>query len=329
MQFDQLKRRDFITLLGGAAAVIPLTRAVAQRRPVRIGWLVFGGATLGPIDQSLKDALAERGLVDGRSIELLYRYANGVPAELPNLAQELVAQKPDLLLAIGGDIIKALFDASKGTIPIAGAVSDSPMRAGIAASLARPSKNFTGLTFLTDEMAEKRMELLKDVVPSTRRVAAIFNPQHLDDEMRFARRGADSLGIELTAYPINDVAELDKALDAASASGADSLFVIASRMTNFFAAKIAKYGEERQLPVIASWREFATAGALLSYGPSRAFEAKRLAGYVEKIVNGAKPADLPTEQPVKFELVINLKTARALGLNISRDFLLRADELIE
>jgi ABC-type uncharacterized transport system substrate-binding protein len=100
-------------------------------------------------------------------------------------------------------------------------------------------------------------------------------------------------------------------------------------MTNFFAAKIAKYGEERQLPVIASWREFATAGALLSYGPSRVFEAKRLAGYVEKIVNGAKPADLPIEQPVKFELVINLKTARALGLNVSRDFLLRADEVIE
>src|SRR5262249_19090571 len=212
---------------------------------------------------SLKDALAERGLVDGRSIELVYRYANGIPAELPKLAEELVAQKPDLLLAIGGDIIKALFDASKGTIPIAGAASDSPMRAGIAASLARPSKNFTGLSFLTDEMAEKRMELLKDVVPNTRRVAAIFNPQHLDDEMRFARRGADSLGIEVTAYPINDVAELDKALGA-SASGADSLFVIASRMTNFFAAKIAKYGEERQLPVIASWREFATAGALLS-----------------------------------------------------------------
>jgi putative tryptophan/tyrosine transport system substrate-binding protein len=322
-----VKRRDFLMLVGGAATIIPLTPAVAQRRPFRIGWLVFGGATLGPIDQSLKDALAERGLVDGRSIQLLYRCANGIPAELPKLAEELVAQKPDLLLAIGGDIIKALFDASKGTIPIAGAVSDSPMRAGIAASLARPSYNFTGLTFLTDEMAEKRMELLKDVVPSTRRVAAIFNPQHLDDEMTFARRGADSLGIELTAYPINNVAELDKALGAASA--ADSLFVIASRMTNFFAAKIAKYGEERQLPVIASWREFATAGALLSYGPSRVFEAKRLAGYVEKIVNGAKPADLPIEQPVKFELVINLKTARALGLNISRDFQLRADEVIE
>jgi putative ABC transport system substrate-binding protein len=318
----------FIMLLGGAAATIPLT-AVAQRRPFRIGWLVFGNAATGPIDQSLKGALAERGLVDGRSIEVVYRYANGVPAELPKLAEELVAQKPDLLLGIGGDVIKALFDASRGAIPIAGAVSDSPIRAGIAASLARPSKNFTGLTFLTDEMAAKRMELLKDVVPTTRRVAAIFNPQHLDDEMTFARRGADTLDIELTPYPINDVAELDKALSAASASGADSLFIIASRMTNLFAAKIAKYGEERQLPVIASWREFATAGALLSYGPSRVFEAKRLAGYVEKIVNGAKPADLPIEQPVKFELVINLKTARALGLNVSRDVLLRADEVIE
>jgi len=214
-------RREFITLLGGAAAAIPLT-AVAQRRHFRIGWLVFGGATPGPIDQSLKDALAERGLIDGRSIEFLYRYANGMPAELPKLAEQLVAQKPDLLLAIGGDVIKALFDASKGAIPIAGAVSDSPMRAGIATSLARPGKNFTGLTFLTDEMAEKRMELLKDLVPTTRRVAAIFNPQHLDDEMRFARHGADSLGIELIAYPINDVAELDKALGAASTGGADS-----------------------------------------------------------------------------------------------------------
>jgi putative ABC transport system substrate-binding protein len=147
--------------------------------------------------------------------------------------------------------------------------------------------------------------------------------------LTFARRGAESLGIELTAYPINNVAELDKALGAASASGADSLFVIASRMTNFFDAKIAKYGEERQLPVIASWREFATAGALLSYGPSRVLEAKRLAGYVEKVLIGTKPAELPIEQPVKFELVINLKTARVLGLNISRDILLRADELIE
>ena len=272
----------------------------------------------------MKDALVQRGLIEGRNIEIVHRYANGIAARLPELAVELVAQKPDLLQAIGGDIIKALFDASKGAIPIVGGV-----RAGMAAWLARPATNFTGLTFLTDEMAEKRMELLKEVAPDTRRVAAIFNPQHFDDELTFARRGADSLGIALTAYPISNVAELDVALDATSAGGADSLFVIASRLTNFAAARIARHGQERRLPVIASWREFAADGALLSYGPSRVFEAKRLAGYVEKIIDGAKPADLPIEQPVKFELVVNLKTARTLGLTISPDFLLRADEVIE
>jgi putative tryptophan/tyrosine transport system substrate-binding protein len=323
-----MRRRDFLGLLSGAAAAMPLT-AVAQRRPLRLGWLVFGGTTLRSIDQSLKDALAQRGLVDGRSIEIVHRYANGVAAELPALAVELVAQRPDLLLGLGGDVIKALFDASKGAIPIVGGVSDSPTRAGIAVSLARPGKNFTGLTFLTDEMAEKRMELLKEVVPHTKRVAAIFNPQHLDDEVTYARRGAESLGIELIAYPISNVAELDGIVRAATERGADSLFVIASRMTNFVAARIAKYGQEQRLPVIASWREFTAAGALLSYGPDRVFEAKRLAGYVEKVLKGTKPADLPIEQPVKFELVINLTTARTLGLEIGRDFLLRADELIE
>jgi putative ABC transport system substrate-binding protein len=303
--------------------------AAAQNRRFRIGWLVFSGATLGPIEQSLKDALAQRGFVDGHNLEIIYRYANGAPARLAELAGELVAEKPDLLLAVGGDVIKVLFEASKSGIPIVGGVSDNPVRAGLAASLARPGKNFTGVTFLTDEMAAKRVELLKEVAPNARRVAAIFNPQHLDDELTFARRGAESLGIALTSHPINDVADLDAALSAASASGADSLFVIASRLTNFAAAKIAQYGQERRLPVIASWREFAASGALLSYGPSRIFEAKRLAGYVDKVLNGAKPADLPIEQPVRFELVVNLKAAKAIGLTIPESFLLRADHVIE
>ena len=303
--------------------------ARAQKSLPRIGWLVFGDAKLGPIDQSLKDALVQAGLVDGRNIEIVFRYANGVSNRLAELAAELVAQKPALLLAVGGDVINSLFEASKGSIPIVGGVSDSPMRAGIAASLARPSKNFTGITFLTDEMAAKRMELLKEVAPNARRVAVIFNPQHFDDEVTFARRGAESLGIELTTHPINSVTDLDGALHATSASGADSLFVISSRLTGIVGAKIAQHGQERRIPVIASWREFTASGALLSYGPSRIFEAKRLVGYVQKVLNGAKPADLPIEQPVKFELVINLKTARTLGMSISHDFLLRADELIE
>ncbi len=323
-----MRRREFITFLGGAVAAWPLA-AHAQKSLPRIGWLVYGGATLGPIDQSLKDALAQVGLVDGRNIEIVFGYANGKTDQLARIASELVAQKPNLLLAVGGDAIKPLFEASKGGIPIVGGVSDSPMRAGIAVSLARPSMNFTGITFLTDEMAAKRMEFLKEVAPNARRVAVIFNPQHFDDEVTFARRGAESLGIELTTHPINSAADLDAALLAASAGGADSLFIISSRLTGIVAAKIAQHGQERRLPVIASWREFTANGALLSYGPSRIFEAKRLAGYVQKLLNGAKPADLPIEQPVKFELVINLKTAKALGLNVPLPLLDRADEVIE
>ena len=321
-------RREFIAVLGGAVAAWPLA-ARAQKSSPRIGWLVFGDAKLGPIDQSLKDALAQAGLIDGRNVEIVFRYANGMPDRLAELAAELVAQKPTLLLAVGGDVIKPLFEASKGGIPIVGGVSDSPMRAGIAASLARPGKNFTGITFLTDEMAGKRIELLKEVAPDAKRVAVIFNPLHFDDEVTFARRGAESLGVELSTHPINSVGDLDAALHGVSASGADSLLVISSRLTGIVAGKIARHGQERRLPVIASWREFADSGALLSYGPSRIFEAKRLAGYVQKVLNGEKPADLPIEQPVKFELVINLKTARALALTIPPSLLGRADEVIE
>src|SRR5712671_3865107 len=321
-------RREFIAVLGGAAAAWPLA-AHAQKSLPRIGWLVFGDAKLGPIDQSLKDALAQAGLFDGRNLEIVFRYANGRSDRLAELSAELIAQKPNLLLAVGGPVVMPLFEASKGGVPIVGGVSESPMRAGIAVSLARPSKNFTGVTFFTDEMAAKRIELLKEVAPNAKRVAVVFNPQHFDDEVTFARRGAESLGIELTTHPINSAADLDVALLAASAGGADSLFIISSRLTGVVAAKIAQHGQERGLPVIASWREFAASGALLSYGPSRIFEAKRLVGYVQKVLNGEKPADLPIELPVKFELVINLKTAKALGLMVPPSLLGRADEVIE
>jgi len=277
----------------------------------------------------LKDALAQAVLIDGRNIEIVFRYANGMSDRLAELATELVAQRPNVLLAVGGDVVKPLFEASKGSIPIVGGVSDSPMRAGFAVSLARPSKNFTGVTFLTDEMAAKRIELLKEVAPNARRVAVIFNPLHFDDEVTFARRGAESLGIELTTHPIKNVADLDAALHEVSASGADSLLVISSRLTGIVSGKIAQHAQERRLPVIASWREFADSGALLSYGPNRIFEAKRLAGYLQKVLNGEKLADLPIELPVKFELVINLKTAKALGLAIPPLLLGRADEVIE
>lgn len=322
-----MRRRDFITLIAGASAAFPIG-SFAQRT-LRIGWLVFGDASLGPTDQSLKDALAQLGLVDGRTATIVYRFANGNLGRVPVLADELAAQKPDVLIAVGGDLTRALVDASKGTIPVVGGISDNPVRMGLAASLAKPGKNFTGVTFLTDEMAAKRIELLKEVVPDAKRVAVIFNPQHLDDEITFARKAAESLSIALTTHPINSAGEVDMALQSAKQNGANSLFVIASRLTRVVGGKIAQFGIEQRLPVITAWREFAASGALLSYGPSLAFEAKRVAGYVEKVLKGAKPADLPIEQPVKFELVINLRTARAIGLTIDRSLLLRADDVIE
>jgi len=303
-------------------------RGVRPKR-ARFGWLIFSDASLGPTDQSLKDALAQNGLVDGSTVNILYRFAGGNLTRVPALAEELVAQKPDVPIAIGGDLTKALFDASKGSIAVVGGVSDDPVWIGLASSLARLGKNFAGVTFLTNEMVAKRIELLKEIAPVTKRVAVIFNPQHLDDELTFARKAAQSLSIEITSHPINSVGEIDAALRSAKESGANSLFVIASRLTRLVAGRIAQYGLEQRLPVITAWREFVTNGALLPFGPSLVFKAKRVAGYVEKVLKGARPADLPIEQPVKFELVVNLKTARIIGLTLDRSFQLRTDYLIE
>jgi putative ABC transport system substrate-binding protein len=323
-----MRRREFIGL-AAAAAMSPSVAALAQQRPVRIGWLAFGRDAEGQIDRSVREALAQHGLVEPRNINIVYRFANANSARLSPLAEELVAGKPNILIGIGGDVVKALVEASKDSIPVVGGVSDNPIRAGFAASLARPGGNFTGVTFLTDEMAAKRMELLKEAIPGAKRVAVVYNPQHLDDELAFARRAAGSLAIELSTYPIVHADELDGALRSMAATRPDAVFVIASRLTNLFSARIAQFGLQEKIPIVAAWREFTANGALLSYGPDRVVQAKRIAEYIYKVLNGTKPGDLPVEQPTKFELIVNLRTARTIGLTVNREFLLRADDLIE
>jgi len=322
-----MSRRQFLGFMVGAAASLSLAKA--QKRAFQIGWLAFGHDAQNPIDRTLRDALAREGLAEGLELEIAYRFAEGRSAQLPVLANELVNAKPDVLVGIGGDVIKALFDASKGRIPIVGGVSDNPIKSGLAASLARPGKNFTGVTFLTDEMAAKRVEMLKEAVPDARRVAVIHNPQHLDDELTFASRAALSLAIELSSHQITNSGELDNALREAAASKADAVFIVASRLTNLLSDRIARFGLVEKIPVVAPWREFTDRGALLSYGPDRILQAKRIATYIQKVLSGKNPAELPIEQPTRFELVVNLKTARAIGLNISREFLLRADDLVD
>jgi len=323
-----MRRRQFIGLVAGAAAC-SVAPARAQKRPFQIGWLAFGHDSESPIDRSLKEALAQNGLVERQNIEIVYRFARGNSPQLLPLARELADLKPDLLLGVGGDVCKALSEASQQRIPLVGGVSENPVRAGLSTSLARPDRNFTGVTFLTDEMAAKRVELLKEAIPDAKRVAVIHNPQHFDDELAFAQRAAGLLAIELFAPPITRAEELDPVLREAVSRKSDAVFVIASRLTNLLSEKLARFGLDEKIPVIAAWREFAVNGALLSYGPDRALQAKKIAEYVRKVLNGAKPADLPIEQPTKFELIVNLKTARTIGLTIGREILSRADDLID
>jgi putative ABC transport system substrate-binding protein len=318
-----MQRRAFLIGLLAAPAV-----ATAQTRRFRIGWLTYGGAPLGPADRTLIDALAQRGLVGGRELTLIFRHAGAEPSRLPTLAAELMAEKPDLLMAVGGDVIGALLEASGGTVPVVGGVSENPLRNGMAETLARPGKNFTGVTYITDELAPKRMELLTQVAPDARRVAAIWNPQHADDEITFARRAAEAHGIRLTSHPVTTLGEVDQVLTQAALGDATGLFVIPSRLIGIAVPNIAPYARERRLPVVSAWREFVNGGFLMSYGPNRAVESTRLAGYVEKIMAGARPQDLPIHQPTKFELVINLQTATALGLEIPPALLAQADDLV-
>jgi putative ABC transport system substrate-binding protein len=323
-----MRRRTFLGLVAGAA-VSPPVSVFAQRRTFQVGWLAFGRDAEGQIDRSLREALAQNGLVEQRNLNIVYRFANANSARLAPLANELVALKPNLLIGIGGDVVKALVEATKGSIPVVGGVSDNPVRAGLAASLARPEKNFTGVTFLTDEMAAKRMELLNEAIPNAKRVAVVYNPQHFDDELAFAQRAARSLSIELSVHPVVEAGELDATLRAVKTNRSDAVFVIASRLTNLLSGRITQFGLQEKIPVVAAWREFTANGALLSYGPDRIVQAKRIAEYVQKVLHSAKPGDLPIEQPTKFELVVNLKTAQSIGLAIRREFLLRADDLID
>jgi putative ABC transport system substrate-binding protein len=317
------RRALLITLALGPAA------ATAQDRRFRIGWLVFGAPPLGEIDRTLIDALAERGFSDGGKLEIVFRYAKGDLTALADLAADLVAQKPDLLIAIGGEIVRALFTASDGVIPVIGGTSENPVRAGLARTLGHPGMNFTGVTYLTDELAAKRLELLKETAPNSKRVAVIWHPQHMDDEFVLARRAAENLGFTLTSHEVDSSDTIDIALRNAKAANVDSLFVIPSRLTRIASPTISRYAIENRWPVVTSWRELVVNGCLVSYGPSRMAEARRLVDSVMKIMQGAKPADIPIQAPTRFELVVNIKTAKALGLTVPESLLARADEVIE
>jgi putative tryptophan/tyrosine transport system substrate-binding protein len=329
MPFDRLERREFIILLGGAVAAWPIAARGQQRATVpRLGALLFSTPQADPQMQLVHSGLRELGYVAGQNLIVFYRYAEGKPDRLADLAAALVGEKPDLLLALGGDVAPYAVKATS-TIPIVFLSSADPIRLGLAASLARPGGNATGITLLLDDTASKRLELLKEVVPRVKHAAFLWNPDHPDNELREAERAAQSLSVRLQLVEMRGSGDVDAALRAVTDAGCDALYVVSSRQTVLNTSRIVDFATRHRLPLAGGWGAWAHAGGLLSYGPNINDMMRLLVAYVDKVLNGAKPADLPIQQPTKFELVINVKVAKSIGVDVPPILLSRADEVIE
>ncbi len=321
-------RREFILGLGGAAAW-PLSLYAQQhgRRP-RLGILIYSTPDRDPSTQSFFDGMRELGYVQGQNLDVEFRFAEGRPERLAELAADLVRLKPDVIYALGGDVTPWAAKATQ-TIPIVYAMSADPVQVGLAASFARPGGNATGITLLSDELAAKRLEAFQKAAPGISRVGLLRDPGHGDNEEPVAQRAAAALGIELHSVLMRGPTDLDRALDAAAQSNIDALYVVSSRHTAANVAHIVAFATRNRLPLVGGWGAWAEAGGLLSYGPNVGEMVRQSAGYVDKVLKGAKPADLPVQQPTRFELQVNLKTAKMLGLTIPESFLLLADKVIE
>jgi putative ABC transport system substrate-binding protein len=324
-----MRRREFLSLLAGAAVSWPLAaRAQQAARLPRLGVLLLSTPQADPQMETARRALRDLGYVEGHNLAIEYRYAEGRPERLPDLAADLVRLKPDVLFVLGGDVTPAAVKATQ-TIPIVFTSSADPVRLGFVASLARPGGNATGITLLLDELASKRLELLKQAAPRISRVGFLWNPDHADNELPEAERAAASLGIELNPLTVRGPADFDGAFMAATQARVDALYVVSSRLTLQNLGRIVNFVAENRLPLAGGFGAWAKQHGLLSYGPNVEDMTRRAVGYVDRILKGTKPADLPVQQPTRFELVINLRTAKALGLDVPLQLQQLADEVIE
>jgi len=326
-----MQRRRFINLLGGMAAAPLAARAQQMAMPV-IGYLHFGSP--GPSASQVADfhqGLSETGYVEGQNVAVEYRWAEGRYDRLPALAADLVSRKVDVIVAVSGPSALAAKNATS-TIPIAFMSGTDPVADGLVASLARPGGNLTGISFLFVYLHPKRLELLSELVPQARVIALLVNPNFVGGVERIIRgvqEAARAKGVQLLILKAGTESEIDTAFATLGQLHAGALLVgsdpfFASRREQLVALA-ARYA----VPAIYEGRDFTAAGGLISYGPSLRTVDRQLGTYAGKILKGAKPADLPVQQPTKFELVINLKTAKALGLAVPQSLLAGADEVIE
>jgi putative tryptophan/tyrosine transport system substrate-binding protein len=320
------KRREFISLLGGAAAAWPLVARAQQTKVYRIGALVVGNADVESLRTELREELRKFGYVEGRNLLFEFRSAEEKLDRLPKLAAELVALKVDVIVALYTPCGLAAQQATR-EIPIV-VVSGDPVVSGLVLSLNRPGGNITGVSLIAAELHGKCVELFRDMFPSIRRVAALgnaadpFSKPFLEQVFLAGR----TTGIEITpTIMVRGPGEIDAAFAAMTKEGAGAVVVQASLQSK----NAAELALKHRLPAATFTRSFAEVGGLMSYGPDAPATFRRSAVFVSKILQGGRPSDMPVEQPTKFELVINLKTAKALGLTIAESFLLRADTLIE
>jgi putative ABC transport system substrate-binding protein len=327
-----MDRRAFMGALAGGIVVAPLAAEAQPAGKVwRIGFLTTPSPTAAAYYlEAFREGLRELGYVEGKTIAIEYRFAEGRPERLPALAAELVHLKVDVIVT-GGPPAPEEAKQATSTIPIVFAVAGDPVGEGLVASLARPGGNITGLASIAAEVVGKQLELLKEVAPKVSRVAVLLNPSHSAHPLmaRQAEGAARALGVQLHILQAGSPAEIDAAFAAMRSQGVGGVLVLRGSLFLAQRTQIAALAAKSRLPAVYGTREEAEAGGLMAYGASLPLLYRRAATYVDRILKGAKPADLPIEQPTKFELVINLKTAKALRLTIPQSLLLRADEVIQ
>src|SRR5215813_3106886 len=331
MQFDQLKRREFITLLGGAAAWPLAARAQQPAMPV-IGFM----SARSPEDsvhllEAFRRGLKEGGFVEGENVAVQFRWARGDYGRLPALAADLVGRQVAVIVAAGGEPSGLAAKSATSIIPIVFGIGGDPVKAGLVSSFSRSGGNVTGVTLLTNLMEPKRLGLLRDLVPGVALIGVLINPDFPPAalQLKQVEEAARAIGQRIVIAKASNDDALETAFGSLVQEGAGALLVASDPYFDTQRERIVGFAQQRRLPAIYQFREYAVAGGLLSYGVSITDAYRQYGVYTASILKGAKPADLPVLQPTKFELVINLKTARALGVNISDNLLTLADEVIE
>jgi putative ABC transport system substrate-binding protein len=323
-----MRRREFITLLGGAAVAWPLAVRAQQRTP-RVGVLRVGAAAQ-PRDFELAHELARIGYIEGRNITYEVRGADGDINRLPHLARELTAKNPDVIVGSASSVAVALAAATRD-IPIVMAVVSDPIALGLSNSISRPSRNVTGFTTSSISLVAKRLELLRELVPTVGKVAYFWVPVHplMKQHGEQVRMAADALGIKLVSMPLTSGADIGAAFTLAEKEQVTAVLIESDELLVRFSGTIIDECSVRDLPAMHAWSFEVRNGALISYGPATVENYPRTAIYVDRILTGAKIAELPFEEPTLFKLAINLHTARSIGIAVPPTLLARADEVIE